>query len=133
MNIRDAALIARILARHGRPEGHAIDCHGTLVDREDFIHFTVYPARLQIAMHRILVNVAAFDFHFVLHPDGERVVVERIVRHVEGANRRIRAALGEAYAKTSIGVPFEDLSEDEEAWIAIALKTFCRFWMQEPA
>lgn len=131
MNIRDPQQLDRILLRHGRPDGHAIDCFGTLDDREDFVYFVVYPDRLQLTLHRVLVEVAAFDFRFVLRRAADGVVVERMVHHVEGANKRIRAALGEAYAKSSLGVPFTELSEDEEAWVAMALKTFQHYWMKD--
>lgn len=133
MDIRNASLLERLLARHGTPEGKAIDCFGTLDDPSDFVYFTVFPDRLRIAMRRILADVGSFQFHFVLRLREGRVAVERILHKVEGSNRRIRGALGEAYAKTSIGVPFGDLSEDEEQWVAIALKTFHRYWMKEPA
>jgi hypothetical protein len=129
MNIRDPLLLDQILTRHGQPEGHEIDCFGTLDDPSDFVYFKIYPDRLRIRLHRVLSGVAAFDFHFVLHHDAGGVVVERIVQSIEGGNKRIRAALGEAYAKTSIGVPFTDLSGDEEAWVAMALRTFRKYWM----
>ena len=93
----------------------------------------VPPLVLQIALRRVLVEVGAFNFLFVLRPDGRQASIERIVRGVEGANRRIRAALGEPYAKTSIGVPLRDLSEEEEEWVEDALKTFFHYWMREPA
>lgn len=130
MNIRDPLLLDQILARHGLPEGRQIDCFGTLEDQGDFVYFTIYPDRLRVKLHRVVVGVAAFDFHFVLRHGGNGVVVERIVHEVEGSNKRIRAALGEAYAKTSIGVPFTDLSEDEEAWVSVALRTFRTYWMK---
>lgn len=133
MDIRNTQLLERVLARYGRPEGHVIECHGTLTDRYDFVQFAVYPDRLQIALRRVLVEVGAFHFLFMLRPDGRQASIERIVRDVEGANRRIRAALGEPYAKTSIGVPFRDLSEEEEEWVEDALKTFFHYWMREPA
>lgn len=130
MNIRDPHWLGHALARHGRPEGHAIDCFGTLTDPTDFIYFKVYPDRFQMAIRRVLTNVAAFDFHFVLRLEEGEVVIERILHRVEGGNRRIRAALGEAYAKTSIGMPFTDLSDDEEAWVTMALETFEHYWMR---
>ena len=129
MNIRDPLLLDQILARHGLPEGREIDCFGTLDDPSDFVYFKIYSDRLRIQLHRVLSGVAAFDFHFVLRRDEDGVVVERIVHSVEGGNKRIRAALGEAYAKTSIGMPFTDLSEDEEAWVAMALRTFRKYRM----
>lgn len=40
-------------------------------------------------------------------------------------------ALGEPYAKTSIGAPFTDLSVSEEELAAIALRKSQRCWMRK--
>jgi hypothetical protein len=133
MEIRDPVFLAAILQRHGSHVGKAIDCFGTLEDRADFIYFKVFEDRLELEMHRVLVEVASFRFRFTLRLAGAVVELERTVCEVEGGNKRIRAVLGEAYAKTSIGLPFRELSEEEGRWVEVALRTFREHWMKTGA
>lgn len=130
MDIHDHTLLSAILKRHGQPEGHALDCFGTPEDREDFIYFTVFPDRLQFDLQRILVDVASLRFRFTLHARDGAVRIERTLLDAEGANRRIRGALGDHYTKDKIGTPFDDVSEDEREWVASALRAFHTYFMK---
>lgn len=131
-DIRDAQWLGDVLRCHGQPDGQQFDCFGTDYSPEDFVYFTVHPDHLSIKLHRILPEVAGFNFQFLLRLTADGVVIERVLTSVEGGNKRIRRALGEAYAKTSIGIPFSDLSEEEEEWIEIALAAFQMGWMRDP-
>lgn len=130
MDIHDCTLLSAILMRHGQPEGRAINAYGTPEDREDFIYFTVFPDRLQFDLKRILTGVASLRFRFTLYAREGAVRIERTLLDAEGANRRIRGALGDHYTKDKIGVPFDDVSEDEREWVASALRAFHAYFMK---
>jgi hypothetical protein len=133
MNIKDPALLSSILLRHGSTQGTSLDCFGTPEDPEDFMYFTVLEDRLHIDIHRVLVEVGSFYFRFTLQSAGPQLVVTRTLSNVEGTNKRIRAELGDDYAKDKIDVPFPTLSRDEEEWVATALETFVSDWMRPTA
>lgn len=128
MLINNPQWLQQVLMLHGQPEGKALECFGTSYAPDDFVYFTVFPDHLCIQLHRILPGVASFYFRFLLRVEADRVAVQRILDNVEGSNKKIRRELGEQYAKTSIGVPFADLDEDEEDWVEIALAAFQKCW-----
>jgi hypothetical protein len=130
-NMPSAQWLRQALSLRGRPEGQELNAFGSAYSPEDFIFFVVYPDFLRIQLKRIWPGLASFTFHFFLRIDGEKVTIERVLHDVEGSNKRIRKVLGEPYAKTSIGIPFTDLTLDEQEWVRIALQEFHRGWMCE--
>lgn len=131
MDIRDPHALAAVLQRQGTDTGHRIDCFGTEHDPGDFVYFTVYPDRLAIELHRVMVDVGSFYFLFTLQAREGAVHITRRLTEVQGRNRTIRHVLGEPYAKSSIGIDHDTLTEDEEAWVAEALRALHKGWMKD--
>ncbi|MDR2188681.1 MAG: hypothetical protein LBE62_11650 [Azonexus sp.] len=130
-NIRDPQWLCAALSRHGQPEGNEINLYDCSFSGDDF-YFKVYPDWISIEVKIIYTELAVFWFAFSLRLNADEVSIERVLTSVdEGSNKKIRKVLGEAYAKTSIGIPFTDLSEDEEELLALALDEFDRYLMRD--
>lgn len=128
MNLYDPEWLTRVLTAHGKAEGASLDCFGSSYSPDDFLYFTVYPDQLWIDLNRIWSGLGSFYFRFILVLQHGEVTLQRVLREAQGSNKRIRKELGEPYAKSSIGIPFDSITAVEHEWVEIAIAELQKCW-----